>query len=149
MVLPNSDPRTAEVAKRLEPELGRCVILVVDLKGLPAEKKHCVISSSVKLDNLPVFLAQSSTPSPSWLNQAANWFNNFINRRFAGDRMKLAGTYFLYAAGCILTLSLIGGPKFVPVVISASFIEGAEIAKTFSGPELPATFEPALLLAAG
>ena len=51
------------------------------------------------------------------------------------------------ADGCILTLSLIGGPKFVPVVISTSFIEGAKVAETFCGPELPATFEPTLFLA--
>ena len=32
--------------------------------------------------------------------------------------------------GCILTLSLVGGPEFVPMVIAAGFIKCAEIAKT-------------------
>jgi len=35
------------------------------------------------------------------------------------------------------------------VVVAAGFIQCAEVSKTGSGPELPAAFEPDLLLAAG
>ena len=45
-----------------------------------------------------------------------------------------------------MTLSLVGGPKFVPVVVAAGFIECAEVAEPGLGPELPATFEAGLLL---
>jgi hypothetical protein len=48
-----------------------------------------------------------------------------------------------------LTLFLIFGPEFVPMVIAASFIQGTEAAETFGGPELSGTFETTLLLAAG
>jgi hypothetical protein len=40
-------------------------------------------------------------------------------------------------------------PKFIPVTIAAGFIKCAEVTQAGFGPELAATFEPALLLAAG
>lgn len=53
------------------------------------------------------------------------------------------------AIGCIWTLSLVGGPKLVPMAVAAGFIQRAEVAKAGLSPELPAAFEPRLLLTAG
>jgi len=52
-------------------------------------------------------------------------------------------------SGRILTLFLILGPKFVPMVIAAGFIQGTEATEAFGGPELSGTFETTLLLSAG
>ena len=51
--------------------------------------------------------------------------------------------------GRILTLFLIWGPKFVPMVIAAGFVQGTEATEAFGGPELSGAFETTLLLSAG
>ena len=45
-------------------------------------------------------------------------------------------------------MSLVWAPKLVPVAVAAGFVERAQVAKAFFGPELAAAFEAALLLAA-
>ena len=42
-----------------------------------------------------------------------------------------------------------GSPEFIPVSITIGLIDGAEVAKAAFGPELAATFEATLALAAG
>jgi hypothetical protein len=97
MVILKSDSETARLIDRLDEPLDRHIIIVDDIEGLTNEKGHWVILSPVKLDDSLALIAQSAANQHSWLTEVADWFNHSISRRAPGDRIELAGTYYLYA----------------------------------------------------
>lgn len=99
VIVKNVDPRTAGLAARFDEVLDRRVLVADDLNHLPAVKSQIIILSAVPMNGAVGLLAQSSDDeagSGSWPHQAADWFNRCISRRQPGDRLELAGGYFLY-----------------------------------------------------
>ena len=96
VVLKKTDPDTAGVTDRLEEPLDRQLIVVDDIKDLPAEKGRLVILSATNLDNSFSLTAQNAAHSKSFLNNVTGWFNRSISRRNPGDRLELPETYYLY-----------------------------------------------------
>jgi hypothetical protein len=99
VVVKNVDPKTAQMASRFDGVFDRRVVVVDDLKDLPAIEGHIVVLSAVALNHSLELVAQTSSGesnSRSLLQKAAAWFNHSIARRRPGDRLELAATYFLY-----------------------------------------------------
>jgi hypothetical protein len=99
VIVKNLDPETARMAPRFDAVLDRRVVVADDLDHLPASQTPIVILSTAPSSGGLNLLAQTSdggTNSQSWLRKTTDWFNHSIARRRPGDRLELAGTYFLY-----------------------------------------------------
>ena len=89
----------ARLAPRFDEILDRHVGVADDLGHLPTSRDQIIVLSSLPLDGAVRLLAQSSsdeTNSTSIMHRTADWFNHAIARRRPGDRMELAGAYYLY-----------------------------------------------------
>jgi hypothetical protein len=99
VIVKNLDPETAGMAPRFDEIFDRRVLVADDLDHLPAGQGRIVILSALPAGVALDLLAQTATGGTgdqSRLHQAADWFNRSIARRQPGDRMDLAGAYFLY-----------------------------------------------------
>jgi len=98
VLLKDKDPATASQKERLEEPLDRHIVVLDNLNDWSSEKEPFVVLSPVKLDsNSLTLVAQSAVDSYSWLMGIADWFKQAIAKRPPGDRLELAGTYYLYA----------------------------------------------------
>lgn len=99
VIVKSLDPRTAQIAARLDETLDRRVVLVDNLDHLPAGDSRKVILSAVPATGglkLRAQTADSANAANSWPEAVGDWFNRAISRRQPGDRMDFARAYFLY-----------------------------------------------------
>ncbi|HSY17980.1 MAG TPA: hypothetical protein VK815_06580 [Candidatus Acidoferrales bacterium] len=99
VIIKSLDPETALIAGRLGEPFDRRTLVVDDLDHLPADISGMVVLTARPAENalhLRAQTAASRAPMEQWLAKGADWFNHNIARRQPGDRVEVAGTYFLY-----------------------------------------------------
>lgn len=99
VIIKSLDPETALIAGRLGESFDRRTLVVDDLDHLPADIDGMVILSARPAENGLHLRAQTTASKATmerWLAKSADWFNHNIARRQPGDRMEVAGAYFLY-----------------------------------------------------
>ncbi|MDR3457173.1 MAG: hypothetical protein P4N60_06975 [Verrucomicrobiae bacterium] len=98
VLVKNVDPVTAQQSDRLDGTLDRHVVVVDDLKDLPAGQSLAILTAVPM--NGGQLIAQERVGSGSGLDavlpKAADWFNRTISRRKPGDRPEFASQYYLY-----------------------------------------------------
>ena len=98
VILKAADPATAALAKNLDEQFDRHVLVVESLDDTPHDMPFAILSSC-PITNL--HLAGESPPNSAanFATKAANWFNQHVGHRKANDRLEFATHYYIYRPG--------------------------------------------------
>jgi hypothetical protein len=92
------DPVTLSLGERLDGNIDRHVVVVDDLKELPAGQKFFILAEMPMDDGQLVAESQAGSGGglDAIMQKTANWFNRTIAHRKPGDRPEFAPHYYLY-----------------------------------------------------